>query len=118
MNAQMAQRRQNEPKSYLYLTYGSPIFAGGDFATNEGTVTAAIGSGRKAAWHIHRTLTGEDLFPPPAEPVAAPHDIVMHLFARSPRESSAMVPPLVRRRTFTEVRQGFQDDPADRTRLR
>ncbi|MHC4697647.1 MAG: FAD-dependent oxidoreductase, partial [Planctomycetota bacterium] len=91
---------------------GSPIFAGGDFATNEGTVTAAIGSGRKAALHIHRTTTGEDLFPPPAEPVAAPEEIVMHLFTHSPREHGAMVPVLERRRTFTEVRRGYQDSPA------
>ncbi len=93
---------------------GSPIFAGGDFAANEGTVTAAVGSGRKAAWYIHRTLTGEDLFPPPAEPVAAPQDIIMHLFTHSPRERGAMVPILERRRTFSEVRQGYQDGPAHR----
>ncbi len=44
---------------------GAPFFVGGDFATNEGTVSAAIGCGLRAARHIHRTLTGEDLFPPP-----------------------------------------------------
>ncbi|MFQ5591366.1 MAG: 2-oxoacid:acceptor oxidoreductase family protein [Phycisphaerae bacterium] len=93
---------------------GSPIFAGGDFASSEGTVTAAIGSGRKAALHIHRTLTGEDLFPPEAEPVATPEEIVMHLFTRSPRHRGVTVPALERRRTFTEVRQGYRDSPAYR----
>jgi len=91
---------------------GSPIFAGGNFATGEGTVTAAIGSGRKGAWHIHRTLTGEDLFPAPLEPTAAPEEITMHVFQRTPREQGPMTPPLERRRMFTEVRQGYLDEPA------
>ncbi len=90
---------------------GAPMFAGGDFATNEGTVTAAIGSGRKAAWHLHRTLTGENLFPPPAEPIAEPDAVTMHLFKRSPSEQSAMISPVERRRTFTEVRRGMIDSP-------
>lgn len=90
---------------------GGPLFAGGDFATNEGTVTAAIGSGKKAAWHIHRTLTGEDLFPPEAEPMAAPDAITMHVFAHTPREEVGMINPLDRRRSFTEVRVGYRDAP-------
>jgi len=93
---------------------GGPMFAGGDFATNEGTVSAAIGSGRKAAWHIHRTLTGEDLFPPPAEPVATPDQITMHVFAHAPREEVGIINAADRRRTFTEVRVGFRDRPEHR----
>jgi NADPH-dependent glutamate synthase beta subunit-like oxidoreductase/Pyruvate/2-oxoacid:ferredoxin oxidoreductase delta subunit len=91
---------------------GAPIFAGGDFAVNEGTVTAAIGSGRRAAWHIHRTLTGEDLFAPPQEPVATPERITMHIFSHSPREDGATIDPKKRRRSFTEVRLGLIDEPA------
>ena len=34
------------------------VFAGGDFATREGTVTAAIGSGRAAAENIMAALAG------------------------------------------------------------
>ena len=90
---------------------GAPIFAGGDFATFEGTVCAAIGSGRKAALHIHRTLTGEDLFPKPAEPVAAPEMVTMHLFNRIPSEAGVMLPPGERRHSFMEVRQGLVDAP-------
>ncbi len=90
---------------------GAPIFAGGDFATAEGTVTAAIGSGRNGAWHIHRTLTGEDLFPPPAEPIAEPDVITMHLFKYAPRENSVMLPAADRRHTFKEVRLGLADGP-------
>ncbi|MFQ5494296.1 MAG: 2-oxoacid:acceptor oxidoreductase family protein [Phycisphaerae bacterium] len=98
----------HEGESLLGLS-GAPLFAGGDFATNEGTVAAAIGSGRKAAWHIHRTVTGEDLFPPPAEPVATPDQITMHVFAHHPPEEVGIVEPADRRRTFTEVRTGFSD---------
>ena len=93
---------------------GGPIFAGGDFATNEGTVTAAIGSGHKAAMHIHRTLTGEDLFPPPSEPVAAEDAITMHVFTHSKREEAVMVAPGDRRRSFAEVRVGLVDEPSHR----
>ena len=91
-----------------------PIFAGGDFATNEGTVSAAIGSGRRAALHVHRTLTGEDLFPPPAEAVAGPEEITMHVFSHVPREDGVVMPPDLRRRSFTEVRLGLVDDPGHR----
>jgi len=93
---------------------GGPIFAGGDFATNEGTVTAAIGSGRKAALHVHRTLSGENLFPPPAGPVAEPDVIRMHLFTHARGEHGAMIAPADRRRTFAEVRLGLIDEPAHR----
>lgn len=95
----------------------APIFAGGDFATNEGTVTAAIGSGRKAALHIHRTLSGEDLFPPETEPVAAPTDITMHIFGHKPGERVAILPMEERRTTFHEVRLGLIDTPDHRTAM-
>jgi len=91
---------------------GAPIFAGGDFATNEGTVTAAIGSGRKTAWHIHLTLTGENLFPPPAEPLAQPDVITTHFFSHAPREEGVVLPGAERRFTFKEVRQGYLDEPS------
>mgnify|MGYP000384626525 CR=1 FL=1 len=93
----------------------APVFAGGDFATNDGTVTAAIGSGRRAAWHIHRTLTGEDLFPPAPPPVAGPPMIAMHIFSHVPREKSAVIPPEVRRGSFSEVRLGLIDEPGRST---
>ncbi len=89
---------------------GAPVFAGGDFATNDGTVTAAIGNGRRAALHIHRTLTGEDLFPPAPEPVAGADKITMHVFSRAPRLEGATTAPLERRTTFEEVRMGLQSD--------
>lgn len=99
----------HEAGKLLGLT-GAPVFAGGDFATNDGTVSAAIGSGRKAAWHIHRTLTGEDLFTP-EPPLATPEAITMHVFSHVPRTRGLMLPPEERRRSFEEVRLGLLDEP-------
>ncbi len=101
----------HEGKSLLGMS-GAPLFAGGDFATNEGTVSAAIGSGRNAAWHIHRTLTGEDIFTPPEAPVATPDQITMHVFDHRPQEVGGMINAADRRRSFTEVRVGYRDNPA------
>jgi 2-oxoacid:acceptor oxidoreductase gamma subunit (pyruvate/2-ketoisovalerate family) len=92
----------------------APVFAGGDLATNEGTVSAAIGNGRRAAWHVHRTLTGEDLFPPPPPDVAGPEAITMHVFSHVPREDGVHMPAALRRRSFTEVRLGLIDEPGHR----
>jgi len=90
---------------------GAPLFTGGDFSTNEGTVTAAVGNGRRAAWHIHRTLTGEDLFPRDAAPLAEPDVLHMHVFAHAARERGRTVTPDLRTRSFTEVRRGLADEP-------
>lgn len=90
---------------------GCPIFAGGDFATNEGTVTAAIGNGRRAALHVHRTLSGEDLFPPAPPEVATAERVALHLFEHHRQEHGVHVPPEMRRRSFVEVRLGLDDEP-------
>ncbi|MBK9118034.1 MAG: 2-oxoacid:acceptor oxidoreductase family protein [Phycisphaerales bacterium] len=92
---------------------GCPIFAGGDLATNEGTVTAAIGNGCAAAWHIHKTLTGEDLFPPAAPPVAGPDVLTMHLFDPAEPRHAPLLAPQQRRAGFAEVRRGLIDGPGD-----
>jgi 2-oxoacid:acceptor oxidoreductase gamma subunit (pyruvate/2-ketoisovalerate family) len=91
---------------------GAPVFAGGDLATNEGTVAAAIGSGRRAALHIHRTLTGEDLFPPPPAPTAGGGHVRARLFPHAPRERPLAMPAFARRRTFDEVHLGLVHEPA------
>ena len=90
---------------------GAPVFIGGDLATNDGTVTAAIGSGRLAALHIHKTLSGEDLESAPTEPIATPDVITMHSFAYRPSERSLTVPARVRRDSFAEVRLGLMHEP-------
>ncbi|MEK7711293.1 MAG: FAD-dependent oxidoreductase [Planctomycetota bacterium] len=86
---------------------GSPVFCGGDLAGNEGTVSAAIGSGHLAALHIHRTLSGEDLFPPSPEPLAGPEAITTHVFTHAPRRRGGTIDVALRRHTFAEVHTGF-----------
>jgi NADPH-dependent glutamate synthase beta subunit-like oxidoreductase len=86
---------------------GSPVFCGGDLAGNEGTVSAAIGSGRRTALHIHRTLSGEDLFPPSPETIAGPEAITTHVFAHAPRHQGGTIDVALRRHTFAEVHTGF-----------
>jgi len=90
---------------------GAPFYVGGDFATNEGTVSAAIGCGVRAAKHIHRTLSGEDLFPPSAEPVATSEVIKFHRFEHQPREAVNTRSPAERQCSFDEVHLGFEAGP-------
>ena len=99
-----------EGKALLGLS-SAPVFLGGDFATNEGTVSAAIGCGVRAARHIHRTLTGEDLFPPAEAPVADADAIKFHRFYQSPQVEVETLDPEVRRGCFDEVHLGFAGGP-------
>ena len=98
-----------EGEKLLGLT-GAPVFSGGVFAGSEEMAAAAIGSGRKAAWHIHKTLAGENLFPTSTEPAASPETIKMHVFAHHLRKRGRMVTAKVRRRNFTEVQRGFDGE--------
>jgi len=90
---------------------GAPFFVGGDFATNEGTVAAAIGCGNRAAKHIHRTLSGEDLFPPADEPVANSDAIKFNRFEHQTCEAVDTLNPASRQCTFDEVHLGFHAGP-------
>ena len=96
----------------------APIFAGGDLATNEGTVAAAIGSGRKAAWHIHRSLTGENLFPAETDPVVPAKTIRLTAFQKETQARSGLREPARRTQTFDEVRLGLQESPEHETAVR
>jgi Pyruvate/2-oxoacid:ferredoxin oxidoreductase delta subunit len=90
---------------------GAPFFLGGDFATNEGTVAAAIGCGIRAARHIHRTLAGEDLFPAQAPPVASAEVIKFQRFEHQARAAVNTLSPSERKACFDEVHLGFQAGP-------
>ncbi|MDJ0710652.1 MAG: FAD-dependent oxidoreductase [Woeseiaceae bacterium] len=97
-----------------------PLFAIGDLATNEGTVAAAIGSGRRSALHIHSVLSGEQLsiteHAEALRDVDAWRDEViradamkLHLFERQPVSEGAALDPVERRSTFDEVHLGLED---------
>jgi len=107
-----------EGQAFLGLT-DTPVFVGGDLRTNEGTVAAAIGDGRKTAWHIHRVLGGEEVeafgFPAggPPEPledhVVRPEDLRLHLFERSPQHRGEAISVALRRSSYAEVHAGLPD---------
>ncbi len=90
-------------------TLESPVYVGGDLATGEGTVAAAIGNGRRTALQMHRLLSGEDLLPAaPGEPVRF-ESLNTNYFRRAARSEGAAAAPQTRRHTFDEVRGGLTD---------
>jgi 2-oxoacid:acceptor oxidoreductase delta subunit (pyruvate/2-ketoisovalerate family) len=102
-----------------------PVFAGGDVATGYGTVTHAVGSGKRAALAIDRLLRGEKLegFPPLDHTVhAAPRDVDpivvgfedlnLAYFEEEPCPGQAQAPPEERVRDFAEVNRGFDEQVA------
>jgi len=107
------------------LTTREGVFAGGDVATPFGTVTHAVGSGKRAALAIDKYLRGEELsgFPPIAEAVhAVPKDIdpaVVHFedlnlayFEELERTEQLQKPVEERVSGFQEVNLGFSEEEA------
>jgi len=97
----------------------TPVFAIGDLATREGTVAAAIGSGRRSAARIHTVLSGEAL--PITEHADAARDVdiwkdevihadamKLHLFERQAGSEGESLPVSQRRSTFDEVHMGLE----------
>jgi NADPH-dependent glutamate synthase beta subunit-like oxidoreductase len=98
----------------------TPVFAIGDFATQAGTVAAAIGSGRRAAVQVHNTLSGDSMVISEraearrdvddwCDEVIRSGDIKLHLFERHPSKSGATLPAGERRSTFAEIHAGLPD---------
>jgi 2-oxoacid:acceptor oxidoreductase gamma subunit (pyruvate/2-ketoisovalerate family) len=90
------------------------VFAGGDFATQGGTVTAAIGSGRAAAENIMAVLAGRV----PAErtedrELAGPEVVALQRFPVTPQNKCQLTPAAERRKSFAEVRHGLVDEHGD-----
>jgi 2-oxoacid:acceptor oxidoreductase gamma subunit (pyruvate/2-ketoisovalerate family) len=83
---------------------GPPAFFIGDFETNEGTVAAAIGSGRRAAMRVAGMANrGHD------GRIAGIDDLHLAHFAHAPRRTGTVLPPVARRHTFAEVHGGLAD---------
>lgn len=97
----------------------APVFVGGDLRTNEGTVAAAIGDGRKAAWHIHSVLSGDGSgdgqgpFGGPLESVeehvVGPEEMRMYLFEKHPQHRSETIAMPLRRTSYAEIHAGLPD---------
>jgi 2-oxoacid:acceptor oxidoreductase gamma subunit (pyruvate/2-ketoisovalerate family) len=98
----------------------TPLFAIGDLATRDGTVAGAIGSGRRAAVHIHNVLSGAqvrisehadalrdvDVW---SDEVIRADALKLHLFERQPTAEGDSLSMAARRSTFDEVHMGLED---------
>jgi NADPH-dependent glutamate synthase beta subunit-like oxidoreductase len=95
----------------------TPLFAVGDFVTSEGTVAGAIGSGRRAALHVHESLSGEPLGREEArhwvdrrrDEVIHADNLRLHLFEKQAAERGSALMPWERSWNFQEVYQGLPD---------
>lgn len=100
------------------------VFAAGDAVSGEGTVTAAVGAGRRAAAVVDRRLSGREL--PAAAPslqrlwrrqIEAGHPVYVDqlnpaYFTQVPRPQLRELDAEVRSSSFDEVVQGFTDEEA------
>ena len=92
----------------------APACTAGDLVRPEGTVAAAIGGGRRAAWRLHAALGGVEAPSSPAPLV----DASALTFRDVPRVAMAkgrLRPPRSRRTSFLEVRRGLSDRPGRET---
>jgi ferredoxin len=88
-----------------------PVFAAGDLSTGDGTVTHAIGDGRRAvtrALRLFDDAVAEVVRPERARAVPAT-DIRFDHFDRSPPAASRHLPAAARARTMEEVDLGLAD---------
>lgn len=89
----------------------TPVYAIGDLATSDGTVAAAIGSGRRAALGIHYVFSGDDLASPSTrgEEVIRGGAMKLHLFESNPSHHGMSRPAEERRLDQQEVHAGLAD---------
>ncbi|MEW6747502.1 MAG: 2-oxoacid:acceptor oxidoreductase family protein [Planctomycetota bacterium] len=93
-------------------------FAAGDLSTGDGTVTHAIGDGRRAAGRALVAL-GEDvtIFQRPDREKAVPATLVrFDHFARAEPQHEILDEPARRTRSFALVNKGLADGPTEATR--
>ena len=88
------------------------VFAGGDVAPGDRSVTAAIGHGHRAAAGITAWLAGETLAAP-AEPDLAPYDALnTWYFEDAPRQHRPRLEMVRRQSSFDEVVQDLDEGTA------
>ena len=68
------------------------VFAGGDALGNRGTVTAAIGDGRRSAEAIDRFLRGDSELHPEAPEIVGVDELNLHYFAPARRHEGSVLP--------------------------
>jgi len=119
----LAKTSWNIPADELGRTLFSKMYAGGDVADGAGTVTAAIGYGRRAAIAIDASLRGEAI---PENAAVSPslrdrtgyvvpfEEINLAYFEELPRLEPVPLEIEPRIKTYDEVRQGFSEEDLTR----
>jgi len=103
-----------DEEEFLPGAEDAPACTAGDLAGSEGTVAAAIGGGRRAAWRLHAALGGVEAPSLPAPLV----DASVLTFRDVPHAAMArgrLRRPSSRRTSFLEVRRGLSDRPGRET---
>ena len=88
------------------------VFAGGDMAGNERTVTVAVGHGKKAARAIDAWLRGETYAPPPKHEIATFERMNPWYYSDAPKTMRPVLDIIRRQSTFEEVLGGLTEDNA------
>ena len=88
------------------------IFAGGDMAGSERTVTVAIGHGKKAARAIDAWLRGEQYAPPPKHELATFERMNSWYYSDAPKTVRPVLDIIRRQSTFEEVLGGLDEHNA------
>jgi NADPH-dependent glutamate synthase beta subunit-like oxidoreductase len=88
------------------------IFAGGDMAGSERTVTVAIGHGKKAARAIDAWLRGERYVPPPKHELATFERMNPWYYSDAPKTVRPVLDIIRRQSTFEEVLGGLDEHNA------
>jgi len=92
---------------------GAPgVFAGGDMAPSERTVTVAVGHGKKAARHIDGWLSGEAYAPPSKHELASFDKLSAWYYGEAPKTMRPTLEIARRSSTFEEVVKGLDESNA------
>ena len=96
----------------VMMTGHPGIFAGGDMAGSERTVTVAIGHGKKAARAIDAWLRGERYSPPPRHELATFERMNPWYYSDAPKTVRPVLDIIRRQSTFEEVLGGLDEHNA------
>ena len=88
------------------------IFAGGDMAGSERTVTVAVGHGKKAARAIDCWLQGTTYAPPPKNELATFERLNTWYYSEAPHKVRPVLDIIRRQSTFEEVLGGLDESNA------